>query len=445
MELGDAVSSSLVPRLCDRLVELADDLNTDDAGNACFGLAKLGHSPKPAVLDALNSAILRHIDAMHPQQVAYVAWAATKLGMASSVLNGGKRLKKVLRTSAVKALPGMHAQSVGMTLWALGNLGPPHKQKQQESVASPIIERAREVVSKMSWQTIGHAEYFLESWGLDEPGLRQHLTVRTEETLAETACVAAAYSATADAAAGEAAKEAIKRMGPGDAVKKVLLVGCGPERVCHGTDPSRADASVEQLLCEAGYAVSTWRRFSSSAGPGTPWPEPGPYTACICRVPISIEHLKMTVCAISGVLVDSGHLWLVGNVADGQTGVTRALARLFSFESTRTIKDDGGNASEHQGFIVSASRLPSDDAAPSPTLMKWAETTTVSINGNTVPWTVYPGLFAGGALDIMTAFLLRTLPPPPASVTSVLDFAAGASIGRAAFAVAITRVFLVAC
>ena len=34
-----------------------------------------------------------------------------------------------------------------------------------------------------------------------------------------------------------------------------------------------------------------------------------------------------------------------------------------------------------------------------------------------VPWVVYPGLFAGGRLDVMTAFLLRQLPPHPPKLT----------------------------
>ena len=45
-------------------------------------------------------------------------------------------------------------------------------------------------------------------------------------------------------------------------------------------------------------------------------------------------------------------------------------------------------------------------------------------SGAVVPWTVYPGLFAGGGMDVMTSFMLKvmaTLPPPPPR-SRVLDF-----------------------
>ena len=36
---------------------------------------------------------------------------------------------------------------------------------------------------------------------------------------------------------------------------------------------------------------------------------------------------------------------------------------------------------------------------------------------HSVPWVTYPGLFAGGGLDVMTSALLRALPSPPAEGT----------------------------
>lgn len=37
----------------------------------------------------------------------------------------------------------------------------------------------------------------------------------------------------------------------------------------------------------------------------------------------------------------------------------------------------------------------------------------------------YPGLFAGGGLDVMTRALLEALPPLPSAKARVLDFACG--------------------
>ena len=44
---------------------------------------------------------------------------------------------------------------------------------------------------------------------------------------------------------------------------------------------------------------------------------------------------------------------------------------------------------------------------------------------------VYPGLFAAGGLDVMTAALLRALPPPPRGA-NVLDFCCGSGAIAAA-------------
>ena len=48
-----------------------------------------------------------------------------------------------------------------------------------------------------------------------------------------------------------------------------------------------------------------------------------------------------------------------------------------------------------------------------------------------VPWVTYPGLFAGGGLDVMTAALLRALPTPPVK-GAILDACCGSGVIAAA-------------
>jgi len=49
-----------------------------------------------------------------------------------------------------------------------------------------------------------------------------------------------------------------------------------------------------------------------------------------------------------------------------------------------------------------------------------------------VAWTILPGLFAGGALDVMTEVLLRALPQNPPGELRVLDYACGSGVIGAA-------------
>ena len=50
--------------------------------------------------------------------------------------------------------------------------------------------------------------------------------------------------------------------------------------------------------------------------------------------------------------------------------------------------------------------------------------------GQGQPWRTYPGLFAGGGLDVMTTALLRALPAPPVG-GAVLDAAVADSVASA--------------
>ena len=51
------------------------------------------------------------------------------------------------------------------------------------------------------------------------------------------------------------------------------------------------------------------------------------------------------------------------------------------------------------------------------------------------PWTVYPGLFAGGGLDVMTSALLDVLPDPPCGAR-IMDACCGSGVIAAVLAVA---------
>ena len=75
-----------------------------------------------------------------------------------------------------------------------------------------------------------------------------------------------------------------------------------------------------------------------------------------------------------------------------------------------------------------ARSLPSRDS-----LSSWATTAPLTLPGGGAvgAWTTYPGLFAGGGVDVMTAALLRALPAPPPGAR-VLDACCGSGTIAAA-------------
>jgi 16S rRNA (guanine1207-N2)-methyltransferase len=79
-----------------------------------------------------------------------------------------------------------------------------------------------------------------------------------------------------------------------------------------------------------------------------------------------------------------------------------------------------------------------DGAPPRGDLDEWARRGALEIQGEEVPWTWFPGLFAEGRLDPGTALLLRHLPAVAPGAT-VLDYGCGTGvIGATVLAIAPT-------
>ena len=64
-------------------------------------------------------------------------------------------------------------------------------------------------------------------------------------------------------------------------------------------------------------------------------------------------------------------------------------------------------------------------------LQAWSLNIQLQLDGNSLTWLAYPGLFAGGGLDVMTDALLRALPAPPQH-GHALDFGCGSGVIAAA-------------
>ena len=236
----------------------------------------------------------------------------------------------------------------------------------------------------------------------------------------------------------------------------VLLVGSDPQGLIKGA------------LEASGSSVSHWCRFecdeSCPAVPARTWPEPPPsrpgvkvessassprcYDAVVMRVPPSTEAFVFAVDAAASVLQQGGTLVLFGLSDEGakESTLRGAIGPVFGEWSALASSPEGAAAA----FVC---RRTSDPplrgavdawrteilftfrtfpcAATCPTML---ETDLLNLKDSLhrtpvprvqqIPFSVFPGFFAGGALDVMTEALLSCLPMPPAR-SRVLDFGCG--------------------
>eukprot|EP00038_Savillea_parva_P009990 m.187159 g.187159 ORF g.187159 m.187159 type:complete len:1020 (+) comp16998_c0_seq1:156-3215(+) len=231
--------------------------------------------------------------------------------------------------------------------------------------------------------------------------------------------------------------------------------------------------SIEKKLTKKGYEVSVWSRTATQRHRGRPWPSRGGEVgSCLVRLSHFRAATEMLLTAVALQLEDGGGMWLVGTPAEGIHAAQQLLARLFSTVETvargptTTTAAGGGGAVEgdesdgddvangdgdasvgHDGMgdggtgaanlsqsLVVLHAAGRKAPAPTTSLDAWRTQSTLTLEGADLPWVTYPGLFAGGELDVMTSALLAVVPPLAAGVR-VLDHCCGSGTIAAALLV----------
>ena len=220
--------------------------------------------------------------------------------------------------------------------------------------------------------------------------------------------------------------------------RRVLLIGDDP---C---------GYVTSAVAESGMKVTHWRRFASDgaaarAPTAAPWPRTPDdvdvgaevieeaasrrrqHDAVLLRYPQSTDALSFAVAAAALLMPRAGaSLLLYGRHEEGVAGSSAMAALRPYFTAPRMLAESPGGA-----VLFIAERTAA--AATRVTADAWRETLSISFprardvaigSSDVRPWVVYPGLFARGTLDIMTAELLASMPSLPRR-SRVLDFACG--------------------
>ena len=187
-------------------------------------------------------------------------------------------------------------------------------------------------------------------------------------------------------------------------------------------------------LRERGWSVTNWNRFTRRDRRGAPWPPAVrlPFDAATIRLPPTKAAFAMAATAVAARVKAGGIVWVYGADREGVRGCASDLPNgLFErcvVVHTENQKPDGSSSdgsphgSSHVedstgGFAalrcVRTDRDPSADvAADDESGFKSRSNLRLELQGNPHDvdgWVTYPGLFAGGGLDVMTDFLLQTM------------------------------------
>ena len=372
------------------------------------------------------------------RQLVYALGALAKLP--AEVSAKVDTLPAALCESAIRSAPALTANKLGIVAWALSR--PAVHAHLAAAVASrwraALTSRVAQVGTHLGWRSIGHVEVALRTLGA--------FSEAEPITTALTEHCGASVSATNQRASAR------------NRLPLELLLRAAPWRRASGSLPKGSrvllagfDAADAEQLTEAlsglGVSAHQWRRFACSANdaaarewPAAETPTGGGvacYDACCMRWPwyAAGEALSMALVSAAASVRAGAPLWLCGNTDEGADAALAAVTERYGNAELLELVDGT--------VLVGGRRGTAGDASASKvgTLAAWCSRGTLDVPAvgflrpTTLPWVTYPGLFAGGGLDVMTTALLAALPRAPEGAT-ILDACCGSGSIAAALAAA---------
>lgn len=162
-----------------------------------------------------------------------------------------------------------------------------------------------------------------------------------------------------------------------------------------------------------GLEEAQWSWLSRGDKAGQAEPAAGSFEQILLRLPRARARLELALHLAAAKLADGGELFLGGMNDEGVKSANRQLCALFEDVSTVVTK--------RHGRVWRAARPRQDELRSE--LEQWIEP--VAPVGDR-PWVSLPGVFAKGAVDAGTSFLLDHL--PGLADQHVLDFGAGTGV-----------------
>ena len=451
----------LVCSLVGQAARRAIDLTQQGLANVCSACARLD-APAEECLQLLDRQGV--VEALAAGDVAEVAWAVGRMHLATANGGGGSSGSGSNESSSDSSSSGGSNSHGNGAAGSVGETSASGRQQTMLSrVALALWRRAKMVVSQLGWQECAHLEFamrVLRSASAADAEARAVLAPLLAAAASEAVATVKRERAMLETAALDALLEA--QPAPWVSLPRgttALLMGVG--------SAGGACTALTDALTARGLALSYWNRFADgrlpeSCPPACTWPSaapgsPGGYGAVLLRLPSSKPALEYALHAAASVLRAGGLLVLFGCRVEGvhsthgnvtalqlfydvaelpaapssacsmASGTAPAIAMVLTARRSSSAPSRVGADSFEQRTTL---QLPSPPSTQPPATTP-AAITPPAIAPPSLPWVTLPGLFAGGGLDVMTAVLLRALPPPPPRAR-VLDFCAGSGVIGAA-------------
>jgi len=332
--------------------------------------------------------------------------------------------------AAASALPAVRVEDLGILVASLAQLSDQSCQV-PDSFLRQVGLQIRNVHEQLTWQTVGHLDYGLRElyaatnniWENDEVDLE--IFALLVPAMRRTVDAANAASRTTNWKPEELLLEvASEALG---ALEGSLLVVESP-RLAHTL---RSDHDLEAVA---------WQRMSANSDLGSVSPPgaDGSHAAALLRL-FGVETrgdglaLKLALSGAAASLPPGAPIWVCGLVEEGIDDVPHHLQETW-FADVQKVAERG------RAKVYSATRNDAQCGAEE-SVQSFAAVESmplVDVGLKDVPeWRVWPGLFAKGGLDIMTAFLLRRIKSGMAHFAhpfvlperaAVLDFCTGTGI-----------------
>eukprot|EP00041_Stephanoeca_diplocostata_P009244 m.140915 g.140915 ORF g.140915 m.140915 type:complete len:1237 (+) comp17665_c0_seq17:163-3873(+) len=470
----DANPHKVLKQLVKRIPSLAPKMNAFDMGNVVYALAKFDFACGSRLRKVVAASVQSHIGAMGVGSIAYTVWGLTELALAD------KPLKKHL-TRVVKArLADMHAQNIGMVAFAVG-VGTAVESK----LCRHVIKRATEVVSDMNWQTCGHVDVMLAQCGTmlsasDVGVLHRKLRKRVKALAQELSDTVVARTTAVETAGLECCDALLGVVTNGEPANS-SAVSASVQSPAKSSGRSRPTKPTVLLIGEESGVlrkylktkrckIVSWNRYMNQQHTHTDvatWPllsaadGTGSKRGCILNIPSSREAFAMCTAAAASVLAAGESLYCHGHVDDRPMFLAARVVLTKYFEGVKEVKrtsaTHAGGSSESAPTTQTTDSGNSKSSVPQNVVTSgfafhmtrrttnvdkgrakaWRSKETIALMDlPALKWYTWPGLFAGGGVDIMTSFLLKHLPralvdggtsgsTQPGRTCRVLDFACG--------------------
>lgn len=411
--------------------------NTASCSQLLWALSRVSDGVDEAAVGAL-CAQLKAISSvggkgvsLRPQELLYALGALAKLPMHLE-----PELPDILCIAAANAAPSLTANKLGIAAWALSRplVHARLSSTSRQLWCDALKQRTMDAIAHVGWRSIGYVEIALRQLG----------------GLGENDPFAAALTEAARVAIEATNERSVRRNAtPVQLLQKHSAAWGEVPRGSHvllaGFDPC---PELEASLREHGLTPIHWRRFASGAEDtaAATWPsevtakQGGLVAACFVRWPwyAAGDAAAMSLRAVASVAQRNAPLWLCGNVDEGADNASEVLNEAYGAATTVEVREGAAlYHARHTAPSVGADGLPSprlglegwrsEVAAVMPTVGKaHAPRKPASLN-----WSTYPGLFAGGGVDVMTTALLNALPTPPTK-GRILDACCGSGTIAAA-------------